>query len=65
MDYQVTVEVTQLASWQARLTGLADAHHGQPIEEHLRAVAGEIHAKVPDEWWATQPDPVDNRIRNS
>ena len=63
MDYQVNVDVTQLAGWQVRLGALADAHHGQPIEEHLRAIAQEIHAKVPGEWWASQPSPVDNRIR--
>jgi hypothetical protein len=65
MDYQVNVDVEKFAQWQVRLTGLADAHKGQPIEQHLRALAAELYAEVPDEWWASQPEPLDNRIRNS
>jgi hypothetical protein len=64
MDYQVSVTVDELAQWYVRLKGIADAHHGQPVEEHLRAVAQEIYEQIPSEWWATQPEPVDNRIRN-
>ena len=33
--------------------------------EHLRAIAAEVYQKVPGEWWASQPEPVDNRIRNN
>lgn len=64
MDYQVSVTVEELAQWYVRLTGLADAHHGQPVEQHLRALAQEIYAQIPSEWWATQPEPLDNRVRN-
>lgn len=64
MNYQVSVDVEKIAQWQVRLSGLADAHKGQPIEAHLRTIAGELHAEVPKEWWATQPAPLDNRIRN-
>jgi hypothetical protein len=64
MDYQVSVNVEKLAQWQVRLTGLADAHKGHPIETHLRSIAGELYAEVPAEWWASQPPPLDNRIRN-
>ena len=65
MEYQVSVSVEKIAQWQVRLAGLADAHKRQSIESHLRAIAGELHAEVPDEWWASQPAPVDNRIRNT
>jgi hypothetical protein len=65
MDYQISVNVDKIAQWQVRLTGLADAHKGQSIEGHLRALAAELYAEVPDEWWASQPAPLDNRIRSS
>jgi hypothetical protein len=65
MDYQVSVDVEKIARWQVRLGGLADAHKGQPIEGHLRALADELYAEVPEEWWASQPAPLDNRVRNS
>ena len=65
MDYQVSVNVEKIAQWQVRLSGLADAHKGQPIEAHLRAVAAELYAEVPEEWWASQPAPLDNRVRNT
>jgi hypothetical protein len=64
MDYQVSVTVEELAQWYVRLTGLADAHHKQPVEEHLRALAQEVYGQIPSEWWATQPEPLDNRVRN-
>jgi len=64
MDYQVNVDVEKFAHWQVRLSALADAHKGQPIAGHLRAIADELYAEVPDEWWASQPAPLDNRIRN-
>ena len=65
MDYQVSVNVEKIAQWQVRLGGLADVHKGQPIEAHLRAIAAELYAEVPEEWWASQPAPLDNRVRNS
>jgi hypothetical protein len=64
MDYQVSLTCEELAEWHVRLKGLADAHHGQPIAQHLLAVSQEIHDKVPAEWWAVQPQPLDNRVRN-
>ncbi len=64
MDYQVSVTVEELAQWYVRLTGLADAHHAQPVEPHLRTLAQEVYARIPGEWWATQPEPLDNRVRN-
>jgi hypothetical protein len=64
MDYQVSVTVEELAQWYVRLTGLADAHHGHASEQHLRTLAQEIYAQIPSEWWATQPEPLDNRVRN-
>jgi hypothetical protein len=64
MDYQVSVTVEELAQWYVRLTGLADAHHGQPVEQHLRAIGQEMYDRVPSEWWASQPEPLDNRVRN-
>jgi hypothetical protein len=65
MDYQVSVNVEKIAQWQVRLTGLATAHKGQPIEGHLRAIADELYAEVPEEWWGSQPAPLDNRIRSN
>lgn len=65
MKYQVSVDVEKIAQWQVRMSGLADAHKGQPIAQHLRAIADELYAEVPDEWWASQPPPLDNRIRSS
>lgn len=65
MDYQVSVDVEKIARWQVRLAGLADAHRNQPIEAHLRAIAYELYAEVPEEWWVSQPAPLDNRIRNT
>jgi hypothetical protein len=64
MDYQVAVTVEELAQWYVRLKGIADAHHGQPVAQHLEAVNEEVFAKIPSEWWATQPEPLDNRVRN-
>ena len=64
MDYQISVDVEKVAQWQVRLAGLAAAHKGQPVEAHLRAIADELYAEVPEEWWASQPAPLDNRIRN-
>jgi hypothetical protein len=64
MDYQVPITCPQLAEWFMRIQALADAHHGQATGTHLKALAGEIHATVPSEWWATQPPPLDNRVRN-
>jgi hypothetical protein len=64
MDYQVSVEVEKIARWQVRVSALADAHKGQPIADHLRAIADELYAEVPEEWWVSQPAPLDNRIRN-
>jgi hypothetical protein len=64
MDYQTSVDVEKVARWQVRLAGLAAAHKGQPVEAHLRAIADELYAEVPEEWWASQPAPLDNRIRN-
>ena len=64
MDYQVPVNCDQLAEWFMRLRGLADAHHGHPTADRLTALATEIHAVVPEEWWAVQPPPLDNRVRN-
>jgi hypothetical protein len=64
MDYQVPITCEQLAEWYGRVKGLADAHHGQATGTHLKALADEIHAQVPEEWWATQPQPLDNRVRN-
>lgn len=46
-----------------RVKGLADAHHGHPTGDHLKAIASEIYELVPSEWWASQPEPIDNRIR--
>lgn len=43
---------------------LADAHHGHPAAAHLKALADEMHDMVPEEWWAAQPQPLDNRVRN-
>jgi hypothetical protein len=63
MDYQVSVTVEELAQWYVRLKGLADAHHGQPVEQSLRTIAQEIYERVPSEWWASQPEPLDNRVR--
>ncbi|WP_127506754.1 hypothetical protein [Actinoplanes solisilvae] len=63
MDYQVSVNCEQLAEWYMRIKGLADAHHGQPTADRLKALADEIYAQVPSEWWATQPQPLDNRVR--
>ena len=65
MDYQVSIDVEKVAQWQLRLTGLADAHKGQPIEGRLRAIADELYGEVPEEWWVSQPAPLDNRIRNT
>ena len=64
MDYQISITVDKIAQWQVRMTGLADAHKGESIEGHLRAIADELHAEVPEEWWVSQPAPLDNRIRN-
>nr|WP_296072796.1 hypothetical protein [uncultured Actinoplanes sp.] len=64
MDYQVPVTCEQLAEWFMRLRGLADAHHGHATGDHLKALASEIHAVVPEEWWAAQPPPLDNRVRS-
>jgi hypothetical protein len=64
MDYQVSVDVGKMAEWHLRLSGLADAHKGQSIEGHLRTIAAELYAEVPGEWWASQPAPLDNRVRN-
>jgi len=64
MDYQVSVKCEQLAEWFMRVKGLADAHHGHPTGDHLKAIADEIHDMVPSEWWASQPQPLDNRVRN-
>ncbi|MBM2617819.1 hypothetical protein JIG36_19875 [Actinoplanes sp. LDG1-06] len=64
MDYQVSVKCEQLAEWYMRVKGLADAHHGHATGDHLKALAGEIHDLVPSEWWASQPQPLDNRVRN-
>ncbi|WP_306211805.1 hypothetical protein [Actinoplanes sp. RD1] len=61
MDYQVSVNVEQLAEWYVRLKGLADAHHGHKTAEHLRDIAQEVYEMVPSEWWATQPNPVTSR----
>jgi hypothetical protein len=63
MDYQVAITCEELASWYMRMRGLADAHHGHPTADHLRDIAEEIHAAVPQEWWTAQPDPLDNRVR--
>ena len=65
MDYQVSIDVEKVAQWQLRLTGLADAHRGQPIEGRLRAIADELYGEVPEEWWVSQPAPLDNRIRHT
>ena len=46
-----------------RMRGLADAHHGHATAERLKAIADEIHAEVPAEWWISQPQPLDNRVR--
>ena len=48
----------------AKQPGLADAHHGHATGDHLKALADEIYATVPDEWWAAQPAPLDNRVRS-
>jgi hypothetical protein len=64
MDYQVAITCEQLAEWSVRVRGLADAHHGHPTADHLEALASEIHDMVPEEWWAAQPTPLDNRVRN-
>jgi hypothetical protein len=64
MDYQVAITCEQLAEWSVRARGLADAHHGHPTADHLKALADEIHDMVPEEWWAVQPAPLDNRIRS-
>lgn len=64
MDYQVSVDVEKIARWHVRLAGLADAHRHQPIESHLRQLAAEMRDEVPEEWWVSQPPPLDNRIRN-
>lgn len=63
MDYQVSVKVEQLAEWYVRVKGLADAHHGHATGDHLKALADELYEQVPSEWWATQPQPLDNRLR--
>ncbi|GID25967.1 hypothetical protein [Paractinoplanes brasiliensis] len=63
MDYQVSVTCEQLAELFMRVKGLADAHHGHPTGDHLKAIASEIYELVPSEWWASQPEPIDNRIR--
>jgi hypothetical protein len=60
MDYQVPITCEQLAAWSVRARGLADAHHGHPTADHLKALADEIERTVPDEWWATQPEPLRN-----
>ncbi|MGX6602487.1 hypothetical protein ACWKSP_10185 [Micromonosporaceae bacterium Da 78-11] len=64
MDYQVSVKCEQLAEWYMRVKGLADAHHGHPTGDHLRTLADEIYPLVPAEWWAAQPEPLDNRVRS-
>lgn len=58
MDYQVSVNVEQVAEWYVRLKGLADAHHGHATGDHLKNLAQEVYEMVPSEWWATQPEPV-------
>ena len=63
MDYQVPIKCEQLGEWFMRLRGLADAHHGHATGDHLRALADEVYATVPEEWWAAQPQPLDNRVR--
>ena len=64
VDYQVSVRCEQLATWFMRMRGIADAHHGHATADRLKAIADEIHAEVPPEWWITQPQPIDNRVRN-
>ena len=64
MDYQVSVRCEQLAEWFMRMKGLADAHHGHATADHLNAIADEIYAQVPSEWWTSQPQPLDNRVRS-
>jgi hypothetical protein len=64
MDYQVAITCEQLAEWSVRARGLADAHHGEPAADRLRALADEIHATIPEEWWVAQPAPLDNRVRS-
>ena len=64
VDYQVSIRCEQLAEWYVRMKGLADAHHGHATGDHVKAIADEIHAQVPSEWWITQPAPLDNRVRN-
>jgi hypothetical protein len=64
MDYQVAVNCEQLAEWSARARGLAEAHHGHPTADRLHALADDIRGVVPEEWWVTQPRPLDNRIRS-
>jgi len=64
MDYQVAITCEQLAEWSVRARALADAHHGHPTAVHLKALADEMHGMVPEEWWAAQPPPLDNRVRN-
>ncbi len=63
MDYQVAVTCDRLGEWYVRLKALADAHHGQATGGRLKALAEEIHAEVPREWWVSQPQPLDNRVR--
>ncbi|WP_250038150.1 hypothetical protein [Paractinoplanes maris] len=64
MDYQVSVKCEQLAEWYVRVKGLADAHHGHATGDRLLAIADEIHEMVPSEWWISQPQPLDNRVRS-
>jgi hypothetical protein len=64
MDYQVAITCEQLAQWSVRARGLADAHHGHPTADRLKALADEMHAAIPEEWWAAQPEPLDNRVRS-
>jgi len=60
----VPIKCEQLAEWFMRVQGLADAHHGHATADHLRALGDEIRVAVPEEWWAAQPHPLDNRVRN-
>ncbi|WP_250006091.1 hypothetical protein [Actinoplanes sp. M2I2] len=64
MDYQISVKCEQLAEWYVRVKGIADAHHGHATGDHLKAIADEIRDVVPPEWWVSQPQPLDNRVRS-